>query len=82
MAGLNSKTDAEGIAGAVERFRAAYSSVVPWPWPEARVRWYTSALLLSSQAYKCVKRMVPDRVEAILRAAEDWFPPRGSRPGC
>jgi len=76
VAGLNSKTEAETVAAAYERFRAAYAAGVPWEWPEARVRWYTSALLLSSQAYKCVKRLVPDRVGAILGAAEAWFPGR------
>jgi hypothetical protein len=76
VAGLNSKTDQESIAVAVERFRDAYAAAVPWGWPEMRVRWYTAALLLSSQGYKCVKRMVPDRVETILAAAESWFPAR------
>jgi len=47
---------------------------VPWGWPERRVRWYAAALLVSSQAYKCVKRLVPERAEAILGAAEAWFP--------
>jgi len=70
VAGLNSKADAATIGLAVEAFAAAYGRSVPWGWPEERVRWYTAALLLSSQAYKCVKRMVPDRVEAILAAAE------------
>jgi hypothetical protein len=74
VAGLQSKTDADGIARAFERFRDAYAAGVSWDWPEQRVRWYTAALLLSSQAYKCVKRMVPGRVEAILAAAESWFP--------
>lgn len=74
VAGLNSKTDAETITRAVERFRTAYSAGVPWGWPATRVQWYTAALLLSSQAYKCVKRMAPERVGAILNAAEAWFP--------
>lgn len=74
VAGLSSKTDGETIERAVQRFATAYGAVVPWGWPARRVRWYTSALLLSSQAYKCVKRMVPERVEAILGAAETWFP--------
>ena len=76
VAGLNSKADEESIGACLDRFRDAYGRAVPWGWPSARVHWYTSALLLSSQAYKCVKRMVPDRVEAILCAAESWFPPR------
>jgi Phosphotransferase enzyme family len=76
VTGLNSKTDADSIARAVERFREAYTAGIAWNWPEQRVRWYTAALLLSSQAYKCVKRMVPDRVEAIVTAAESWFPSR------
>lgn len=74
VAGLNSKTDADTIERAVQRFAAAYGAGVPWGWPARRVAWYTSALLVSSQAYKCVKRMVPERAEAILRAAETWFP--------
>jgi hypothetical protein len=74
VAGLNSKTDAETIGRAVERFRTSYSAGVPWGWQAVRVHWYTAALLLSSQAYKCVKRMAPERVGAILGAAEAWFP--------
>lgn len=74
VAGLNSKTDAGAIEAAVDAFARAYDATVPWGWPEDRVRWYTAALLVSSQAYKCVKRMVPDRVEAILAAAELWAP--------
>lgn len=74
VAGLNSKTDAEKIAAAIERFRTSYSAGVPWGWPATRVHWYTAALLLSSQAYKCVKRIAPERVGAILSAAEAWFP--------
>jgi len=74
VAGLNSKAEADTIAAAVERFRTAYRAGVPWGWPAARVHWYTAALLLSSQAYKCVKRMAPERVGAILSAAEAWFP--------
>lgn len=76
VAGLLSKTDPESLDRAVLHFRAAYGAGVGWGWPEARVRWYTAALLLSSQAYKCVKRMVPDRVAAILDGAEAWFPAR------
>jgi aminoglycoside phosphotransferase (APT) family kinase protein len=76
VAGLNSKTDGESIEQAVRAFRDAYGQGVPWGWPDERVRWYTAALLLSSQAYKCVKRMVPERVDAILRCAEAWFPQR------
>jgi hypothetical protein len=74
IAGLNSKTDADSIQEALQHFRDRYAARVPWEWPEIRVRWYTSALLVSSQAYKCVKRMVPGRVDAILRLAEEWFP--------
>jgi hypothetical protein len=74
VAGLNSKTDASVIQAAVAAFAAAYGDTVPWGWPADRVRWYTAALLVSSQAYKCVKRMVPDRVEAILACAEAWLP--------
>jgi aminoglycoside phosphotransferase (APT) family kinase protein len=74
VTGLNSKTDAAEIERAYERFGGAYGAAVPWGWPETRVRWYTAALLVSSQAYKCVKRMVPERVEAILAAAAAWFP--------
>jgi aminoglycoside phosphotransferase (APT) family kinase protein len=74
VAGLNSKADAGAIETAIEAFARAYGATVPWGWAEDRVRWYTAALLVSSQAYKCVKRMVPDRVEAILAAAELWAP--------
>jgi len=74
VAGLNSKTDAAAIAAAAASFAAAYGAGVPWGYAEARVRWYTAALLVSSQAYKCVKRMVPDRVETILGEAESWLP--------
>jgi hypothetical protein len=74
VAGLESEAEAAGVAAAFARFRDAYGTAVPWGWPEKRVRWYTSALLLSSQAYKCVKRLVPGRVEAILGAAESWCP--------
>jgi hypothetical protein len=74
VAGLETKTGDGTLRRAVDGFRAAYAAAVPWGWPEARVRWYTAALLVSSQAYKCVKRMVPGRVEAILGAAEGWFP--------
>jgi hypothetical protein len=74
VAGLASKTDAESIERALDRFRTAYAAGVPWGWPDERVRWYTAALLISSQAYKCVKRMVPERVDAILRCADTWFP--------
>ncbi len=74
VAGLGSKTETEAIDAAVTAFGAAYGAGVPWGWPDRRVRWYTSALLLSSQAYKCVKRMAPERVDAILTAAEAWFP--------
>jgi aminoglycoside phosphotransferase (APT) family kinase protein len=59
---------------AYERFRDSYARRAPWGWAERRVRWYTAALLLSSQAYKCVKRMAPERVAAILACAEAWFP--------
>jgi hypothetical protein len=75
VADLNAKTDA--VRGAVAAFATAYAAGVPWGWPEARVRWYTAALLVSSQAYKCVKRLVPDRAEAIVAAAEAWLPARG-----
>jgi hypothetical protein len=77
IAGLNSKTDAANIDAALQTFCAAYAARVAWGWPEMRVRWYASALLVSSQAYKCVKRMVPGRVDAILRLAEQWFPENG-----
>jgi len=74
VAGLASKTDAEAVQAAMRNFETAYAAAVPWGWPDARVRWYTSALLLSSQAYKCVKRLSPSRLLAILAAAEEWFP--------
>lgn len=74
VAGLEARTPATDIEAAIARFRDGYAAGAPWGWPESRVRWYTSALLLSSQAYKCVKRMVPARVDAILSAAETWFP--------
>jgi aminoglycoside phosphotransferase (APT) family kinase protein len=74
VAGIESKSDDDILRRAVDSFRTAYAAAVPWGWADARVRWYTAALLVSSQAYKCVKRMVPDRVEAILGAAERWFP--------
>lgn len=74
VAGLASKTDAEAVHAAMRTFQTAYAEAVPWGWPDARVRWYTSALLLSSQAYKCVKRLSPERLSAILTAAEEWFP--------
>jgi hypothetical protein len=76
VAGLESDGDDGSLARAFESFRATYESRVPWGWADRRVRWYTAALLLSSQAYKCVKRMVPDRVETILSSAEAWFPAR------
>lgn len=74
VAGLASKTDAEAVRAAMRNFETAYAAAVPWGWPDARVRWYTSALLLSSQAYKCVKRLSPERLLAIVAAAEEWFP--------
>jgi len=62
------------VQAAMRNSETAYAAAVPWGWPDARVRWYTSALLLSSQAYKCVKRLSPSRLLAILAAAEEWFP--------
>jgi aminoglycoside phosphotransferase (APT) family kinase protein len=66
--------DGAALDLAYERFRDAYARRAPWGWADRRVRWYTAALLLSSQAYKCVKRMAPERVAAILTSAEAWFP--------
>jgi hypothetical protein len=71
---LATHEDSGALAQAVDRFRAAYAAAVPWGWQARRVHWYTAALHGSSQAYKCVKRMAPARVDAILDAAETWFP--------
>lgn len=74
VAALDAGTEPATLARAINNFRSAYAAAVPWGWVEQRVRWYTAALLVSSQAYKCVKRMAPARVEAILAAAESFLP--------
>jgi thiamine kinase-like enzyme len=65
--------DAAAIRAALDDFRTAYAAGVPWGWPEARVRWYTSFHLLAGRAHAGVKRMAPERFRTALRCAEDWL---------
>jgi thiamine kinase-like enzyme len=65
--------DAASMRAARHDFRAAYAAGVPWGWPEARVRWYTSLHLLAGRAYAGVKRMAPRRFRTALRCAEAWL---------
>ena len=74
VAALDAHTEPATLERAIDSFRVAYAAQVPWGWAAERVRWYAAALLVSSQAYKCVKRMAPERVEAILAAAESLLP--------
>ena len=74
LAGAKSAAARSAIDAAAARFREFYAAAVPWGWPEMRVRWYTSAHLVASQAQKNVKRMAPRRVRSTLQRAEKWFP--------
>lgn len=71
---LDSPLAAPALEACIAAFRHAYAERVPWGWPEPRARWYTSAHLVASQAYKNVKRLAPQQVQATLDRAETWLP--------
>jgi len=58
------------VERAIANFCRSYQDTAVTHVPQTRINWYSTALLLSSEIYKVVKRNNPARLEALLMAVE------------